>query len=64
MKAPNISNIFRGRLFLDDLDFLRVNMNPIFIDYKTHKDYTINTKYAFLSICVKLVVPQSGENNS
>jgi len=64
MKAPNISNIFKGRSFLDDLDFIKVNMNPIFIDYETQKDYTIYKKYAFVNICKKLFIPQSGENNS
>jgi len=35
MEALNISNMFRRRPFLDGFYFLRVNMNPIFIHYKT-----------------------------
>jgi len=35
MEIRNIPNIFMNRSFLDDLDFLKVNMDPIFINNKT-----------------------------
>jgi len=44
MKTTYVPNIFRNRPFLDGRDLFEVNMNPIFVDYKTLENYTIHTK--------------------
>ena len=50
MTTPNISYIFLCWSFLDGFDFLGVNMYPIFVNYKTQRHYTINTKSTFITI--------------
>jgi len=58
MEAPNISYILWGWPLLDGFDFLRVNMYPIFVVYKTLKHYTINTKSAFIYISKQTIFPK------
>ena len=58
MKSPNISYILWVWPLLKGFYFGGVNMYPIFIHNKPHKDNTIYTKCTFVYICKQFIFSQ------
>jgi len=62
MKATDVPNILLHRPFLDDFDFVGVNMYPTFIDHKPKKDDTLYTKSALVYVGIEFMVSKERQD--
>ena len=62
MEAPNLSNIFRSRPFLEGLYFCRVNMDPFLFTTKPKKITLSTQKVHFSLFCKQTIYPKDGKD--